>query len=142
MRVMVIVKATKNSEAGMLPSQELVEAMMAYNEELLKAGILVGGDGLKPSSQGVRVRFSSGEPAVTHGPFAETSELAAGYWLWKVSSLEEAIEWAKRCPNPMPNEEGVLEIRPVYEMEDFGPEFTPEMREKEAQIFAEAAARQ
>jgi hypothetical protein len=142
MRVVVFVKATKNSEAGTLPSQELIEAMMAYNEELLKAGVLLGGDGLKPSSKGVRIGFSGGQTAVTHGPFAETAELVAGYWLWEVDSLDEAIQWAKRCPNPMPGEEGTLEIRPVYEAEDFGPALTAEMREKEEQILAQAAQQQ
>ena len=121
-----------------MPGEEMISAMTAYNEELLKAGILLSGEGLHPSSKGARVRFSGTDRSVTHGPFAETTELAAGFWLWKVDSLEHALEWAKRCPNPMPGEEGVLEIRPVFEAEDFGAEFTPELREREAQIFAQA----
>lgn len=142
MRVMVIVKATKNSEAGVMPSEKLLNEMTAFNEELLKAGILLSGDGLHPSSKGARVRFSGSERSVSRGPFAETTELAAGFWLWKVDSLEQAIEWAKRCPDPMPGEEAVLEIRPLFEAEDFGELLSPETREKEAQIFAQAAQQQ
>ena len=128
MRVMVFVKATPNSEAGTLPSEELFRDMTAFNEELAKAGILLAGDGLKPSSQGARVRFSGKNRAVTDGPFAETKELVAGFWLWQVRSLEEAVEWVKRCPNPMPGEDSDIEIRQIYEFDDFGEALTPEMR--------------
>ena len=119
MRFIVMVKATKNSEAGMLPTPELLAAMGKYNEELTKAGIIQAGEGLKPSSNGVRVTFSGKKRTVTDGPFTETKELVAGFWLWKCQSLEEAIEWVKRCPNPMPGEDSDIEIRPLYEMEDF-----------------------
>lgn len=135
---MVIIKATKESEAGVMPSQQLLTDMGNFNEELLKAGILLAGEGLHPSSKGVRVRFSGKDRTVIDGPFAETKELIAGYWLWKVKSMDEAIAWVKRCPDcTMP---GVfdIEIRPVFEMEDFGPEFTPELREQETRIMAEA----
>lgn len=128
MRFMVIVKATKDSEAGVMPSAELLEAMMKYNEELVKAGIMLAGDGLQPSSKGVRVQFSGSKRAVIDGPFAETKELVAGYWIWEVGSLEEAIEWVKRCPNPMPGD-SEIEIRPFYQMEDFGEIVTPEIQE-------------
>ena len=138
MRVMVFVKATPNSEAGTMPSEELFREMTAFNEELAKAGILLAGDGLKPSSQGARVRFSGKNRTVTDGPFAETKELVAGFWLWQVRSLEEAIEWAKRCPNPMPNEDSDIEIRPLYEMEDFGDALPLDLREREQQIFDDA----
>lgn len=131
MRVMVIVKATKNSEAGVMPSEKLLTEMGRFNEELVKAGVMVGGDGLHPSARGKRVRFAGGEKAVIDGPFAATEELVAGYWIWKVASMDEALAWAKRCPDPMPGEESVLEIRPVFEAEDFGAEFTPELRAKE-----------
>ena len=134
MRFMVLVKATKNSEAGKLPSQELFSAMMKYNEELVKAGIMLAGDGLHPSSKGARVRFSGSKRTVIDGPFAETKELVAGYWLWQCKSREEAIEWVKRCPNPMPGEDSEIEIRQLYEAEDFGAEFTPELREKEEKL--------
>nr|WP_242022308.1 YciI family protein [Gimesia chilikensis] len=137
MRVMVMVKASKSSEAGAMPSEELLTAMGNFNEELVKAGIMLSGDGLRPSSTGVRIRFSGAERTVIDGPFAETKELVAGYWVWKVKSMEEAIEWAKRCPNPMP-EESDLEIRPFFEMEDFGDAMTPELKEQEQRI-AEAA---
>ena len=133
MRVMVIVKATKDSEAGVLPSKELLEAMGKYNEELVKAGIMLAGEGLKPSSKGKRVRFSGTKRSVIDGPFAETKELIAGYWIWQVRSMEEAVEWLKRCPNPMPGESDV-EIRPVYEAADFGENFTPELREQEDRL--------
>ena len=133
MRVMVIVKATKDSEAGVLPSTELLEAMGKYNEELVKAGIMLAGEGLKPSSQGKRVRFSGEKRTVIDGPFAETKELIAGYWIWQVRSMEEAVEWLKRCPNPMPVESEV-EIRPVYEAADLGENFTPELREREQRL--------
>jgi predicted transcriptional regulator YdeE len=137
MKVMVIVKASKASEAGELPSTELLSAMGKYNEELAQAGVLVAGEGLQPSSKGARVRFSGKSRIVTDGPFAETKELIAGFWLWKVKSLAEAIEWVKRCPNPM-NEDSDIEIRPVFEPEDFGDAFTPELREQEAGLRARA----
>jgi len=128
MRFMVIVKATKNSEAGVMPSAELLAEMGAFNEELAKADVLLAGEGLQPSSKGARVKFSGSKRIVTDGPFAETKELVAGFWLWQVKSKQEAIEWAKRCPHPMPGEEAEIEIRQVFEAEDFGGEFTPEMR--------------
>ena len=128
MRVMVIVKANKDSEAGVLPDRKLLTEMGKFNEELGKAGLFVMGDGLRPSSHGKRVRFTEQKPAVIDGPFAETKELIAGFWIWKVKSMEEAIEWASRCPDPMPGEEGVLELRPFHEPEDFGAEMTPELR--------------
>lgn len=140
MRVMVIVKATKDSEAGVLPSKELVTAMGNYNEELVKAGIMLAGDGLKPSSKGKRVRFSGSKRTVIDGPFTETKELIAGYWIWQVRSMEEAVEWLKRCPNPMPGESEV-EIRPFYELTDLGENFTPEAREKEERLRKEIAGR-
>lgn len=130
MKVMVIVKATRSSEAGELPSQELLTAMGQFNEELVNAGIMLAGEGLKPSSQGVRVRFSGANRTVTDGPFTETNELIAGYWMWKVRSMEEAIDWVRRCPNPM-LEDSDIEIRPVFESADFGEAFTPELREQE-----------
>jgi predicted transcriptional regulator YdeE len=136
---MVIVKATQASETGGLPSPELLAAMGQYNEELARAGILLSADGLKPSSQGARVRFSGESRIVTDGPFAETKELIAGFWMWKVNSLAEAIEWVKRCPNPMPEDsDSEIEIRPVFEMEDFGDALAPELREQEAAMHAEA----
>ena len=138
MRVMVFVKATPNSEAGTMPSEELFRDMSAFNEELAKAGILLAGDGLKPSSQGARVRFSGKQRTVTDGPFAETKELVAGFWLWQVRSLEEAVEWVKRCPNPMPDEDSDIEIRPLYEAEDFGDAFPEDLRDREKQIFDDA----
>ena len=130
MRVMVIVKATKNSEAGASPTPELFDAMTKYNEELIKAGIMLAGDGLQPSSKGKRVHFAGDKRTVVDGPFAETKELIAGFWIWQVKTIEEAVEWARRCPNPMPNEDSDLEIRPLYEMEDFGDAATPEIRER------------
>ena len=139
MRFMVIVKASRDSEAGKLPSRELLEAMGKYNEELTKAGIMLAGEGLQPSSKGARVRFSGDKRIVVDGPFAETKELIAGFWLWQVKSLREAIEWVKRCPNPMPGTEAEIEIRQVFEAEDFGAEFTPELREQEERVRAEAA---
>lgn len=135
MRVMVLVKATPESEAGRMPSPELADAMMQYNEELMKAGILLAGDGLKPSAQGARVRFSGERRTVVDGPFAETKELVAGYWLWQVRDLAEAIEWVKRCPNPMESDSDI-EIRPVYEIDDFGDAFSEEARAKEAAMRA------
>ena len=139
MRVMVMVKATANSEAGVMPSTELLEAMGRYNEELVKAGVMLAGEGLQSSAKGKRVQFSGTQRTVIDGPFSETKELVAGFWLWQVRSMEEAVEWAKRCPNPMPGEEGELEIRQVFEAEDFGAEFTPELREQEERLRAQAA---
>jgi hypothetical protein len=134
---MVIVKATRESEAGVMPSEKLLADMGKYNEELVKAGILLAGEGLHPSSKGARVKFSGEQRTVTDGPFAETKELVAGYWLWQVKSMAEAIEWVKRCPNPMPGD-SEIEIRPVFEAEDFGEAFTPELREQEERIRAQA----
>lgn len=131
MRFMIIVKASPDSEAGVMPSKELLTAMGNYNEELVKAGIMLAGEGLHPSSQGARVRFSGDRRTVIDGPFVETKELIAGYWLWQVKSKDEAIEWVKRCPNPMPGTEAEIEIRQVFEAEDFGAEFTPELQEQE-----------
>ena len=139
MRVMVLIKATEDSEAGKMPSQELLEQMGAFNEELVKAGVMLAGDGLHPSSKGVRVAFSGSERKVIDGPFAETKELLAGYWLWQVKSMEEAIEWVKRVPNPT-GEESVVEIRPVFEPDDFGEALTPELREQEARLRAQTEA--
>jgi len=129
MKVMVFVKATKDSEAGVMPSEKLISEMMKFNEELVKAGIMKMGDGLQPSSKGKRIHFSGPKRTVIDGPFAETKELVAGFWLWEVKSMAEAVEWAKRCPNPMPGDSD-LEIRPFYEADDLGPEFTPELRAK------------
>ena len=131
MRVMVIVKATNNSEAGIMPSTELMNAMGQYNDELIKAGIMLAGDGLHPSVKGKRVRFVGSERTIIDGPFAETKELIAGYWIWQVKSMDEALEWVRRCPDPMPGEESVIEVRPCFEMEDFGDAATPEVRERE-----------
>jgi hypothetical protein len=139
MRFMIIVKATKNSEAGVLPDEQLLAAMMKYNEELMKAGVMLAGEGLQPSSKGARVKFSGSQRTVTDGPFAETKELIAGFWMWQVKSKEEAIEWVKRCPNPMPGEESEIEIRQVFEADDFGAEFTPELREQEERLRAQTA---
>ena len=135
MRVMVIVKATKNSEAGKMPTKELLTAMGKFNEELVKAGIMLDGDGLKPSSTGKRIRFSLGNKrTVIDGPFTETKELVAGYWIWQVKSLDEAVEWARRCPDPMPGEESELEIRPFYEPEDFGAEHLEDFKAYEDRL--------
>mgnify|MGYP003547830506 FL=1 len=134
MRFMIFVKASADSEAGILPSEELMTAMGNFNEELAKAGILIDCDGLQPSSKGARVRFSGDQRTVIDGPFAETRELIAGYWLWQVKSREEAIEWVKRCPNPMPGTDAEIEIRQVYEAEDFGAEFSPALREQEERL--------
>jgi hypothetical protein len=142
MKVMVIVKATKNSEAGVMPSEKLLSEMGAFNEELVKAGIMLAGDGLHPSVKGKRIRFAGGRKTVIDGPFAETKELIAGYWIWQVRSMDEAVEWARRCPDPMPGEESELEIRPVFEAEDFGAEFTPELREREEQLRVEMERQQ
>jgi len=140
MKVMVIVKASKTSEAGEMPSEQLLRDMGNYNEELSRAGILLAGEGLHPSSKGFRVRFSGKERTVIDGPFAETKELIAGYWIWKVNSMQEAIDWVKRCPNPH-NEECEVEIRQIFEAEDFGESFTPELREQEERLRAEASKR-
>ncbi|MCL2450765.1 MAG: YciI family protein [Polyangiaceae bacterium] len=142
MRVMVIVKATKNSEAGAMPSEELLAAMGKFNEELVRAGVMLAGDGLHPSSKGKRVRFAGGTKTVVDGPFAETKELIAGYWIWQVKSMDEALEWARRCPDPMPGEEAELEIRPVFEADDFGKELTPELRAREERLRDELERRQ
>ena len=138
MRFMIIVKATKDSEAGVMPSEQLLTEMGKFNEELVNAGVMLAGEGLQPSSKGARVRFSGSTRTVIDGPFAETKELIAGFWLWQVKSKEEAIEWVKRCPNPMPGE-SEIEIRQVFEAEDFGAEFTPELREQEERLRAETA---
>jgi hypothetical protein len=137
MRVMVIVKATKNSEAGVMPDEQLLAAMGRYNEELVKAGVMLAGEGLHPSARGKRVEMAGGKKTIVDGPFAETKELIAGFWLWQVKSMDEALEWVRRCPDPMPGESGVLEIRPVFEAEDFGREFTPELRAQEERLRAE-----
>ncbi len=142
MRVMVIVMASKNSVEGVRPNADLLKAMGDYNEELVKAGIMQAGEGLKPSREGKRVKFSGRKTTVVDGPFAETKELIAGFWLWRVESMDEALAWARKCPNPMPGEEGVLEIRPVFEADDFGEEFTPELRKQEEQLRAEIEQRQ
>ncbi len=125
MRVMVMVRATRNSEAGVMPEEKLLADMGRFNEELVKAGVMLAGEGLHPSSRGARVIFSGGRKTVVDGPFAETKELIAGFWLWQVRSMDEALEWARRCPDPMPGEESVLELRPVFEPEDFGKERNP-----------------
>ncbi len=140
MRFMVLIKATKVSEAGVLPDEALLAEMGKYNEELVKAGVMLAGEGLHPSSKGARVRFSGRERTVIDGPFPETKELVAGFWLWQVGSKEEAIEWAKRVPNPA-GVEAEIEIRRVFEAEDFGPEFTPELREQEERLRAQVAAK-
>ena len=137
MRVMVMIKATRNSEAGAMPSEDLLAEMGKFNEELVKAGVLLAGEGLHPSSRGKRVRFSGGKKSVIDGPFAETKELVAGYWIWQVKSMEEAVEWVYRCPDPMPGEESEIEIRRVFEAEDFGKELSPELRAQEARLRAE-----
>lgn len=139
MRVMVLVKATRDSEAGHLPSAERMAAMGQFNEALAKAGVLLAGDGLKPSAAGKRVRFSGAQRTVVDGPFAHTNEVVAGFWLWQVASVAEAVEWVRRCPNPMP-EDSEIEIRPLYEAEDFGAEFNDELREQEARLRAGPAA--
>jgi len=138
MRVMVIIKANEDTEAGVMPTEQLLTEMGNFNEALVKAGVMLGGEGLHPSSKGVRVRFAGASRTVVDGPFSETKELIAGYWLWRVASMDEAIEWVKRCPNPT-GAESVVEIRQVFEADDFGAEFTPELREQEARLWAEAA---
>ena len=142
MRFMILLRATKNSEAGVLPDEKILAAMMKYNEALVKAGVMLAGEGLQPSSKGARVKFSGDKRSVIDGPFAETKELIAGYWLWQCKSKEEAIEWVTRCPNPMPGEESEIEIRQVFEADDFGAEFTPELREQEERLRAETAKQQ
>lgn len=140
MRVMVMVKATKDSEQGVMPTEELLTQMGRFNDELVKAGVMLAGEGLHPSSKGKRVLFSGRNRTVTDGPFTETKELVAGFWLWQVRSIDEAVEWVKRCPNPMFGD-SEIEIRPVFEAEDFGAEFTPELREQEERQRAQIAAR-
>ena len=145
MRFMVLVKASQDSEAGVLPTEQLLSEMGKYNEELVKAGVMLAGEGLQPSSKGARVKLSGDKRTVIDGPFAETKELIAGYWLFQVKSLEECIEWVKRCPNPMPGTESEIEIRQVFDADDFGPQFTSELREAEARLgqqMAENARRQ
>jgi hypothetical protein len=141
MRVMVLVKATKDSEAGMMPTTELLTAMGKFNEELVNAGVMLAGEGLKPSSQAKRVAFSGASRTVIDGPFAETKELVAGFWIWQVRDMAEAIEWVKRCPNPMPGP-SEIEIRPVFEAADFGAEFTPELAEQEERLRDKVAGQQ
>ncbi|MEO5559016.1 MAG: YciI family protein [Dokdonella sp.] len=140
MRFMVMVKATQESEAGVMPSEQLLSDMGKFNEELVKAGVMLAGEGLHPSAKGVRVRFAGAKRTVIDGPFAETTELVAGFWLWQVRSREEAIEWVKRCPNPMQGE-SEIEIRQVFEAEDFGAQFTPELREQEARLREQMASK-
>lgn len=140
MRFIVMVKATAESEAGVLPSKELLAEMGKFNEELVKAGVMLEGEGLQPSSKGARIRFSGSKRTVIDGPFAESKELVAGFWMWQVRSKDEAIEWAKRCPNPT-GAEGELEIRQIFEAEDFGVEFTPELREQEERLRAHLSPR-
>src|SRR6267142_4674225 len=137
MRFMILVKATKDSEAGVMPGEKLLTNMGKFNEQLVKAGVMLAGEGLQPSSKGARVRFSGAKRTVIDGPFAETKELIAGYWLWQVKSKEEAVEWVKRCPNPFPGTESEIEIRQLFEAEDFGAEFTPELREQEERMRAQ-----
>ena len=142
MRFMVIVKATPESESGALPDQQMLAEMGKYNEELVKAGIMLAGDGLHPSRNGKRIRFAAGKRTVVDGPFTETKELIAGYWIWQVRSMDEAVEWARRCPDPMPGEDAELEIRPIFEAEDFGEQFTPELRAQEERIRKEMERQQ
>jgi hypothetical protein len=137
MRVMVIIKANKESEAGVLPDAKFLAEMGQYNEELVKAGIMLAGEGLHPSSKAKRIRFSEGKVSVIDGPFAETKELIAGFWMWRVKSLDEAVEWVKRCPSPADAPDGEIDIRQVFEMEEFGAEFTPELREQEERLRAQ-----
>ena len=141
MRVMVIVKANKDSEAGIMPSEQLLTEMISFNEQLVKAGIMLAGDGLQPSSKGARLVFSGKKRTVVDGPFAETKELIAGFWIWQVKSFQEAIEWAKRCPNPT-GDESVLELRPFFESGDFGDELTPELRAKEERLATQIKSQQ
>ena len=141
MRVMVMIKATKSSEAGVMPSEKLLREMGEFNEELVKAGVMQAGEGLHPSRRGKRVRFSDGKKTVVDGPFAHTTELVAGFWIWQVRSMEEALEWVKRCPDPMPGEDAELEIRPIFEADDFGKELTPELRAQEDRLRAQIAGK-
>lgn len=141
MRFMIMVKATRDSEAGVMPSEQMLAEMGRYNEELVKAGVMQAGEGLHPSSKGARVRFSGKDRKVIDGPFAETKELVAGFWIWQCASLQEAIDWVKRCPNPMPTE-SEIEIRQIFEAEDFGAEFTPELREQEERLRTQVEAQQ
>jgi hypothetical protein len=138
MRFMIILKATRDSEAGKMPDEQLLAAMGKFNEELVQAGVLLAGEGLHPSSRGARVRFAGGHRTVIDGPFAETKELIAGFWIWRVKSKEEAIEWVKRCPDPMPGNDAEIEIRQIFEAEDFGAELTPELRAQEEKLRAQA----
>jgi hypothetical protein len=142
MKVMVLVKATKNSENGVMPDVKLLTDMGKYNEELVKAGIMVAGEGLHPSVKGKRIVMGGGKRTVVDGPFAETKELVAGFWIWQVKSMEEAVEWARRCPDPMPGEEAILELRPVFGIEDFGEAATPELKENEQRLRREVEKRQ
>jgi hypothetical protein len=142
MRVMVLVKSTPASENGVMPSEKLLADMGKYNEELVKAGVMLAGEGLHPSAKAKRVVFKDGSKRIVDGPFTESKELVAGYWLWQVRSMEEALEWARRCPEPMPGEEGILEIRPVFEAEDFGKEYTPELRAQDERLRAKIAERE
>ena len=139
MRFMILIKATRESEAGVMPNQKLLADMGKFNEELVKAGVMLAGEGLQPSSKGARVRFVGEKRIVTDGPFAETKELVVGFWIWKCKSKQEAIDWVKRCPNPMPESEAEIEIRQVFEAEDFGAELTPELREQEDRLRAQMA---
>jgi hypothetical protein len=141
MRFMIMIKATKDSEAGVMPDEKLLADMGNFNEELVKAGVMLAGEGLHPSSKGARVKFSGDKRTVVDGPFAETKELLAGYWMWQVDSREEAIEWVKRCPNPFPDTDSEIEIRQVFEADDFGAEFTPELREQEERLRAQISAK-
>lgn len=137
MRVMVIVKATKSSETGSMPTEKDLADMGQYNEDLVKAGIMLAGEGLHPSVKGKRVHFANGQRTVQDGPFAEAKELIAGYWIWQVKSMDEAVQWVKRCPDPMPNEESVIELRPIFEAEEFGKEYTPELRAQDDRLRAQ-----
>ena len=139
MRFMILIKATKDSEAGVMPDEKLLTEMGKFNEELVKAGVMLAGEGLQPSAKGKRVKFAAGKRTVVDGPFAETKELIAGFWLWQCKSMDEAVEWVKRCPDPMPGEESQIEIRQVFEAEDFGADFTPELRAQEERQRAESA---
>src|SRR5215813_8955425 len=142
MRVMVLIKATKNSEAGVLPDEKLLTEMGKFNEELVKAGVMLAGEGLHPSKKGKRVRFAGGKRTVVDGPFAGTGEIVAGFWIWQVKSMADAVEWVRRCPDPMPGEEAEIEIRPVFEAEDFGEELTPELRAQEERLRAQIERQQ
>jgi hypothetical protein len=141
MKVMVLVKATKSSEAGVMPSEKLLTDMGKFNDELMKAGIILAGDGLHPTSKAKRIHFSSGKRTTVDGPFTEIKEIVAGYWVWQVPSMDEAVAWARRCPDPMPGEESELELRPIFEPEDFGQELTPELRAQEDRMRAELNAK-